>query len=181
MIGLMLALELRRHDASVLLLERGEPGREASWAAGGMLAHCDPHLDPRLRKLATASAQMYGDLAAGLLSATGVDVDLRSHGAILLHREPGAAPIGEARAASLSEITALEPELSPSSMASGWSAQIAPEASVDPGVCCRRSAPRRRRTASAWFPGRQFRKWSPSPVALVVWQRKKDALLPRSW
>ena len=37
-IGLSLALELRRGGLSVMVIERGEPGREASYAAAGMLA-----------------------------------------------------------------------------------------------------------------------------------------------
>ena len=36
-IGLSLAIALRKRGASVLVVERGEPGREASYAAGGML------------------------------------------------------------------------------------------------------------------------------------------------
>ena len=39
-IGLSLAIELRKQAAGVLLVERGEPGREASHAAGGMLVDC---------------------------------------------------------------------------------------------------------------------------------------------
>ncbi|MGB0106814.1 MAG: FAD-dependent oxidoreductase, partial [Candidatus Sulfotelmatobacter sp.] len=39
-IGLSLSIELRRKGASVVIVERGEPGREASHAAGGMLVDC---------------------------------------------------------------------------------------------------------------------------------------------
>ena len=34
-IGLSLSIELRKKGARVLVVERGEPGREASYAAGG--------------------------------------------------------------------------------------------------------------------------------------------------
>ena len=37
-IGLCLSIALRKRGARVLLVERGEPGREASHAAAGMLA-----------------------------------------------------------------------------------------------------------------------------------------------
>ena len=37
-IGLSISLELKKHGAAVLVVERGEPGREASYAAAGMLA-----------------------------------------------------------------------------------------------------------------------------------------------
>jgi glycine/D-amino acid oxidase-like deaminating enzyme len=36
-IGLSLAIELNKQGLRVLVVEKGEPGREASWAAGGML------------------------------------------------------------------------------------------------------------------------------------------------
>ena len=37
-IGLSLSIALRKRGATVLIVERGEPGREASHAAAGMLA-----------------------------------------------------------------------------------------------------------------------------------------------
>jgi glycine oxidase len=55
-IGLSLAIELNRQGLRVLVVEKGEPGREASWAAGGMLADFLVETPPGLRELATASA-----------------------------------------------------------------------------------------------------------------------------
>ena len=37
-IGLAVARALAQRNLRVVVLERGEPGREASWAAAGMLA-----------------------------------------------------------------------------------------------------------------------------------------------
>ncbi len=59
-IGLALAIELRKAGMSVLVVERGEPGREASWAAGGMLADCGLEIPAALQTLATASARISG-------------------------------------------------------------------------------------------------------------------------
>ena len=58
-IGLSLAWRLRRDGASVLIVEKSEPAREATHAAGGMIAHCDPHNPPALAALIAASARMY--------------------------------------------------------------------------------------------------------------------------
>src|SRR5690242_12837265 len=58
-IGLSLAIALRKRGARVLLVDRGEPGREASHAAGGMLVDCVLETPPALQPLATASARMY--------------------------------------------------------------------------------------------------------------------------
>ena len=56
-IGLSLARELRKYGAEVLVVERGEPGREASHAAGGMLANCGDETPAALQPLAQASAR----------------------------------------------------------------------------------------------------------------------------
>ena len=82
-IGLSLSVELRKRGATVLIIERGEPGREASSAAAGMLADCAPELPPALQPLATASARMYPEFVHGLQDESGMDVDLRDNGTIL--------------------------------------------------------------------------------------------------
>ena len=87
-IGLSLAIALRKRDARVLIVERGEPGREASHAAGGMLVDCPLETPPALQLLASASARMYPEFAHELEVESGMKVDLRSHGTILfLSRE----------------------------------------------------------------------------------------------
>ena len=82
-IGLSLSLELRKNGASVLVIERGEPGREASYAAGGMLADCTLETPGALQSLATASARMYPGFVHELQVESGVFVDLRDQGAII--------------------------------------------------------------------------------------------------
>ena len=82
-IGLSLALALRRRGASVLIVERGEPGREASYAAGGMLVDCGLETPASLQPLATASARMYPEFAQNLEFESGMNVDLRDHGTIV--------------------------------------------------------------------------------------------------
>src|SRR5579864_4146044 len=82
-IGLSLALALRRRGASVLIVELGEPGREASYAAGGMLVDCSLETAARLQPLAIASARMYPEFAQELELDSGMHVDLRDHGTIV--------------------------------------------------------------------------------------------------
>jgi glycine oxidase len=90
-IGLSLALALRKRGVSVLVVERGEPGREASHAAGGMLVDCPLETTPVLQELATASARMYPEFAHELEVESGMKVDLRDFGTILT---PSGAYIG---------------------------------------------------------------------------------------
>src|ERR1700756_5260556 len=82
-IGLSLAIALRKRGATVLVVERGEPGREASHAAGGMLVDCPLETPTVLQDLASASARMYPEFAHELEVESGMKVDLRDQGTIL--------------------------------------------------------------------------------------------------
>jgi glycine oxidase len=80
---LSLALELRKRGATVLVVERGEPGREASSAAGGMLVDCSAETLEPLQPLAIASARMYPEFVHEVQVESGIFVDLRDQGAIV--------------------------------------------------------------------------------------------------
>jgi len=82
-IGLSLSIALRKRGASVLVVERGEPGREASHAAGGMLVECPLETASALQPLAAASARLYPEFAHELELESGMKVDLRNFGTIL--------------------------------------------------------------------------------------------------
>ena len=94
-IGLSLAIALRKRGAKVLLVERGEPGHEASHAAAGMLVECSAETPSALQPLAIASARMYPEFAHELQDESGIDVDLREQGTLLfpapeqVHERPG--------------------------------------------------------------------------------------------
>jgi glycine oxidase len=81
-IGLSLALELQRAGASVVVFDRGEPGREASYAAAGMLAAADSDLHPALRPLASASAQLYPAFVHQLELLSGLKTGMSRLGAL---------------------------------------------------------------------------------------------------
>jgi len=94
-IGLSLSIELRKSGMSVLVVERGEPGREASYAAGGMLVDCSIETPGVLQPLATASARMYPEFVHELQVESGMYIDLRDQGTIVfpppehVHERPG--------------------------------------------------------------------------------------------
>src|ERR1700682_2966497 len=81
-IGLSLSIALRKRGATVLIVERGEPGREASHAAAGMLADFPLEMPSQLQPLATASARMYPEFVHELQDESGMKVDLRDQGTI---------------------------------------------------------------------------------------------------
>jgi glycine oxidase len=82
-IGLSLAISLRKRGATVLVVERGEPGREASYAAAGMLTDFMLETPAALQSLATASARMYPEFAHELEDESGINVDLRDQGTLV--------------------------------------------------------------------------------------------------
>lgn len=81
-IGLSLSIALRKRGASVLIVERGEPGREASHAAAGMLADFPLEVPSALQPLAIASARMYPEFVHELQDESAINVDLRDQGTI---------------------------------------------------------------------------------------------------
>lgn len=128
-IGLSLSIELRRQGASVLVVERGEAGREASHAAGGMLVDCSLETRDALQELATASARMYPEFARELEIESGVKVDLRDYGTILFLSAKHASDSALQLELLTSELLCrLEPNLCESSRA----AYYLKERSVDP-------------------------------------------------
>jgi len=133
-IGLSLSIALRKRGATILIAERGEPGREASHAAGGMLVDCALETPAALQPLATASARMYPEFAYELEAESGMKVDLRDYGTILF---PSTEHLAQARAAHPEANLA---ELEPALIGPSRPAFRLKERSVDP----------RALTAAAW-------------------------------
>jgi glycine oxidase len=112
-IGLTLSIALHKRGLRVLIVERGEPGREASHAASGMLSDCTLETPAALQPLATASARMYPEFVHELQDDSGTKVDLRDEGTLFFlppeHARQQPAFVAEHRIpAPLSE---LEPAL----------------------------------------------------------------------
>ncbi len=84
-VGLAIARELARRCFEVVLLERGKLGREASWAAAGMLApQAEADRMDDFFRLAAASRDLYPQFAQALLEETGIDVELDQTGTLYL-------------------------------------------------------------------------------------------------
>jgi len=132
-IGASLARELHKSGAHVLVVERGEPGREATHAAAGMLAPSGGDLPLALQELADTSAAMYPefvneleDEAAQLHHEPNPKIDLREHGTILLEENGG--KIAGAKRIGPEELLKIEPHLSLETNG----ALLLEESSVDP-------------------------------------------------
>lgn len=123
-IGLCLARELRKRSASVLVIDRGLPGREASHAAAGMLAATPGEMPQPLLPFASTSLQLYPEFVRELQDESGIDPDFRDEGALVFSDSPHPG------SSVLSPQQILE--LEPSVVDRGRKAALLPEASVDP-------------------------------------------------
>jgi len=107
-VGLSLAIELNKLGLRVLVVDKGEPGREASWAAGGMLCDFPAETPLALRELASASAWMYPEFVHELEDASGLKIDMRSVGTLVLsHVETGLRPVSAGQSPATTQAYAL--------------------------------------------------------------------------
>lgn len=84
-LGLATAGALLDQGAAVTLLERGEIGRESSWAGGGILSPLCPWDYPdEVNRLALRGMGMLGGLAETLQQTTGIDPQYRRCGMLVL-------------------------------------------------------------------------------------------------
>lgn len=84
-IGLSIARELHKLGLRDLaIVEQGRLGREASWAAAGILAPTvEAHGKSTFYDLCSASRKMFPQLAAELLDETGIDIELDKSGTLI--------------------------------------------------------------------------------------------------
>jgi glycine oxidase len=126
-IGLSIAWRLRHHAVTVLVVEKGEPSREATHAAGGMIAHCDPHNPPELAGMMAASARLYPEFVHELRDEAFESPDLRNAGTIAFFAAGESPNCDGARALDDGELSRLEPLI-----VLDGQAYFLPESSVDP-------------------------------------------------
>jgi glycine oxidase len=84
-IGMLTALELATAGKEVILFERGETGRESSWAGGGIVSPLFPwrYLDS-VSRLASWSQAAYPKLCDELTAQTGIDPEHTRCGLLLI-------------------------------------------------------------------------------------------------
>lgn len=131
-IGLSLARELNKQQMSVLIVERGEPGREATHAAAGMLAYGDREAHEQLDVLKLASARMYPEFVHEVEDESGMRIDFRREGTVSFFAE-GEMPACEFREITAQELQQIEPAVSYIAMSGdrGGHVVLTPEETVD--------------------------------------------------
>lgn len=131
-IGLALAWRLRKAGLRVLVIERTEPGSEASYAAAGMIAVCDPHNDLAMQPLAELSASLYPEFVHELEDESGSKVDFRDEGVITFLDPTSYSTLHpKTRALDAAEIQRIDPNV-----VEHDNAYFLPERWVDPRLLC---------------------------------------------
>ena len=142
-IGASLAFELARRGESVLILDRQEPGREASWAAAGTISPAPDRESPAIAALGCESYRLYPEFVAAIEGAAGKPAGFHPNGAMELFFDPDGEIERDRRleeirshgiaaeAISLSEAQRREPAIGSAARAALW---INDEAHLDPRV-----------------------------------------------
>ncbi len=131
-VGLSLGNELSKRGMRVHLVERGEPGRESTHAAAGMLAYGDHEGHHQLDSLKLASAKIYPEFVREVEDASGMRVDFRREGTISFFAA-GGAPACSFRELTSDALAALEPAVSYIAMSGGKPGRVVltPEETID--------------------------------------------------
>jgi glycine oxidase len=142
LIGSSIAFELSSEKLRVLLLDRQEPGREASWAAAGMLAPGpDSSEATALVPLGKESLRLYPEFVAAVEKASGKSVDFTCNGTFEAFRGPAAESARNKMVAEFHQLGLAAAAMSPdearkheSSLGAntGAIAWLPEEATVDP-------------------------------------------------
>jgi glycine oxidase len=130
-IGLACALVLRHRGLQVTVLEAGEAVREASWAAGGMLAVEDPENPPALLQISRYSRALYVAFLKEIEELSGLHVPLRTRETVQVLNNAGQTA-AEGRLLSRDEARRLIPGLSQAN----HTYLLLEEASLDPRELC---------------------------------------------
>jgi glycine oxidase len=116
----------------VVLIDRGELGREASWAGGGIISPLYPwrYSEP-VTALASRSQALYPDLVAALQEESGIDPEYSGHGLLMLQVEDKERALQWAQEhgpwleeIDAKQLYALEPELASNYEGSLWMPRV---------------------------------------------------------
>lgn len=122
LLGMLSARELKKSGFDVLLLERGELGKESSWAGGGILSPLHPWRYPdEISQLAQTGHQIYPQISQELQQESGIDPEYIRSGLLVLNSQEQADALAWAKKWSMN-LELLESRAAVQSVVPGVSA-----------------------------------------------------------
>ncbi|MDZ7803053.1 glycine oxidase ThiO [Thiohalophilus sp.] len=98
LLGMLSARELARAGRSVALFDRGQTGRESTWAGGGILSPLYPwRFDDAVNALARWGQPRYADFAEQLRQESGIDPEYEPSGLLILDSDEREVALAWAR------------------------------------------------------------------------------------
>ena len=93
-IGTSIAFELAKEGLKVVVVDRGEVGQESSWAAGGILTPIHlANYPPELVEMCLTAQSGYSDFISEIEAESGIDVEYRNTGLLILSRDESDAEV----------------------------------------------------------------------------------------
>ena len=132
--GLGIGWRLAQAGAQVTVLERGQPAQGATWASAGMIAVAGESAGAASLEsdFARDSSALWPDFAKEIEQESGLEIDYRRNGALLIARDKNAIDALATRPGAgyltAAEARAMEPMLSPDIAGAAWAPD---EAQVD--------------------------------------------------
>ncbi|HXX20474.1 MAG TPA: glycine oxidase ThiO [Candidatus Acidoferrum sp.] len=127
-IGASAAFELSAQKLRVVVLDRQQPGLEASWAAAGMLSPApDTPRDTPLVSLGRESLKLYPDFLAAVEQESGCSTGYARQGAIEIFPAPHGEKERDGRVAECRRL-GIAAEALPMETARNWESEIGPAA-----------------------------------------------------
>lgn len=109
-IGLLIAWYLSESGKRVVVIDRGQTGKESSWAGGGILTSVYPNQHPLLESLISGSLPEYENLTIRLTERTGIDCELLFSQLIVLDAGDYGSPV-KPSVIDAATLAAMEPAL----------------------------------------------------------------------
>jgi glycine oxidase len=172
--GLGIGWRLVQAGARVTVLERGEPGMGATFAAAGMIAATAEMADasPAEAVFAERARSLWPDFAAELEAASGVAVGYRQNGALMVEPRPAVLPPGT-QWLDGAAARARAPMLAPTNGAV-WAPQ---EAQVDSRALSRALAEAFRRAGGTLLTGVSVTNVEAGAVVIAAGRQEADAVI----
>ncbi len=107
-VGLSIAFRVQQTGHRVILLEKNQCGREASWAGAGIISAANPHRSDAMYRLHCQSIAQYESFCAELTDVSGIDTEYERCGSLDMLTTTQAVEMAESDVRVLADVTTAD-------------------------------------------------------------------------